>query len=243
VTETADPATSLRTPPVRTRFHEQLDQLVRVVNDMGEKVAQAIQTSVEALEALDVVRAQELIQNDNQLDALRIEIERQAFLLLATQQPTAVDLRIVTSTTSVAAEVERIGDYCAGIAKLTLTMAAEPKGEPSETIRAMANLTSDSLRQAIGAYTSRDVETAKTIWSRDDEIDDLYRDFFRHQIEEMVHHKKRVRRGTYMLWIAHNIERMADRVTNIAEAVAFVATGDLGAWRSDLEAESVPTSF
>ena len=242
MTETVDRDTT-RTPPVRTRFHEELDRLGESVDEMGGRVAQAIQTSVEVLEALDVVRAKELIQDDGQLDDLRIEIEQQAFLLLATQQPTAVDLRIVTSSSSVAAELERIGDYCAGIAKITLTMAAEPKGEPSESIRTMANLTSDSLRRAIGAYHSRDVETAKVIWGRDAEVDDLYRDFFRHQIEEMVHHKKRVRRGTYMLWIAHNFERMSDRVTNIAEAVAFVATGDLGAWRSDLEAESVPTNF
>ena len=230
-------------PLMRDRYHEQLDEVDRRLAELGDSVIEALTSSVEALDALDVTRAKALIEGDGQIDATRHEIDEQAFYLLATQQPTASDLRLLTAVSSVTGELERIADHCAGIAKLTLTMAGEPRGEPNPAIRKMAEITTDLLRGALGAFRGRDAGTAGNIWSRDDEVDDLYQEFFRHQIEEMVNHKKRVRRGTYMLWVAHNIERVADRVTNIAEAVAFVATGDVAAWREQIEAETVPPSF
>lgn len=227
---------------MRDHYHEQLDDLDRRVERLGEDVIQVLAECVDALESLDVGRAKALIEGDRRINAARHEIDAQAFHLLATQQPTAVDLRLLTAISSITAELERIADYCAGIAKLTLTMAAEPKGEPSREIQRMASITTDLLRKAIGAFRSRDVAMAARIWSRDDEVDALYQAFFRNQIEEMVNHRKRVRRGTYMLWVAHNVERMADRVTNIAEAVAFVVTGDVAAWEGQIEAETVPLS-
>jgi phosphate transport system protein len=230
-------------PLMRDRYHEQLDEVDLRLAELGDSVIQALTSSVEALDALDVTRAKALIEGDGQIDATRHEIDEQAFHLLATQQPTASDLRLLTAVSSVTGELERIADHCAGIAKLTLTMAGEPRGEPNPAIEKMAEITTDLLRGALGAFRGRDAEAAGIIWSRDDEVDELYQEFFRHQIEEMVNHRKRVRRGTYMLWVAHNIERVADRVTNIAEAVAFVTTGDVAAWREQIEAESVPPSF
>lgn len=227
-------------PLMRDRYHGQLETLDGSVEELGNLVIQTIASSIEALEALDVVRAKALIEADDHIDSRRHEIDEVAFHLLATQQPTAIDLRLLTAIMTVTSELERIGDYCSGIAKLTLTMAGEPRGEPSQDVASMARVTADLLHRALAAFRDRDVQTAGIIWTRDDEVDALYQDFFRHQIEEMVNHRKRVRRGTYMLWVAHNLERMADRVTNIAEAVAFVVTGDVDGWRHELEAESVP---
>jgi len=228
---------------MRDRYHDQLDELDRRVEQMGSEVVSAIAASVEALEALDAARAQALIEGDAHIDAMRHEIDEQAFYLLATQQPTARDLRLLTAISSITAELERIGDHCSGIAKLTLTLAGEPKGEPSPAIREMATITEELLGRSLKAFADRDVQAAAGIWLRDDEVDELYQAFFKQQIDEMVNHRKRVRRGTYMLWVAHNIERMADRVTNIAEATAFVATGDVAGWRRQIEEESVPPSF
>jgi len=224
----------------RERYLSQLAELSAAVERMGQEVIRTIRVSIEALETLDVSVAQDLLANEANVDSARHDIDEMAFLVIATQQPTAIDLRLVLATANVAGELERIGDYSAGIARLTLIMAGEPKGSPSPQIRRMADVTTGLLDKALGAFQERDVEAASAVWRRDDEVDDLYQDFFRSQIEEMVNHRKRVRRGTYMLWVAHNIERMADRVTNIAEAVAFVVTADVASWRGQLEAESVP---
>ena len=229
-----------RAPLMRDRYHHQLEELERHVEQLGNEVMQAISASIEALEVVDVSRAKELIENDARIDLTRHDIDDQAFHLLATQQPTARDLRFVTAVSSVIGELERIGDYCAGIAKLTLTIAGERQSEPNPAIRHMADITIELLQRALVAFRDRDVQTAAIVWLRDDEVDDLYHEFFEQQIEEMINHRKRVRRGTYMLWVAHNIERMADRVTNIAEEVSFVATGDVAAWRNQVEAEHLP---
>lgn len=228
---------------MRDRYHEELRRLDVRIETLGRQVLQTFTDCMEALESLDVAKAKALIEGDSVIDETRHEIDEEAFHLLATQQPTASDLRLLTSFSSVTAELERIADYCSGIAKLTLTMAAEPPGEPSPAIRKMSLLTSRLLQRGLTAFAERDARTAGIVWSRDDEIDELYRDFFRDQIEEMVNHKKRVRRGTYMLWVAHNVERIADRVTNIAEAVAFVVTGDVAWWQSQIDAETVPASL
>lgn len=228
---------------VRGHYVNQLAGLVADVEAMGNRVITTIRSSIDALEALDVRKAQEIIEADTAIDTNRHDIGEKAFLVLATQQPTAIDLRLVMAAGRVAEELERIADYCTGIAKLTLTMAAEPKGDTQPQIRPMTDITVELLSASLTAFADRDVEAAAAVWRRDDEVDDLYQEFFKFQIEDMLEHKRRVRRGTYMLWVAHNIERMADRVTNIAEAVAFLVTADVAAWRSQIEAETVPQTF
>jgi len=227
----------------REHYLGQLAGLASGVESMAARVVETIRASVDALEALDVASAKTIIEKDSEIDQARHEIDEQAFVVLATQQPTAIDLRLVMAAWRVGDELERIGDYCSGIAKLTLTMAGEPKGDAMPQIRAMSAITIELLEKAVQAFQDRDEAAAAAVWARDDEVDDLYQDFYRNQIDDMVNHRKRVRRGTYMLWVAHNIERMADRVTNIAEAVAFVATADVATWRSQIEAESVPSSL
>lgn len=224
---------------------EHYDAMLRALDDqiieLGELVASTIESCVDALDSGDVVAAQRLIEADNEIDDKRYEIERAALLLIATQQPLAGDLRNIASILTIATELERIGDYCEGIAKLSLRMAAETIDVPMVDIRRMATITERQLRRALVAFKERDLEAAGAVWSQDDEVDSLYGEVFQKLLAEMVQDRETVRGGTYLLWVAHNIERMADRVTNIAERVAFVVTGDVGAFRERQRAQSVPT--
>lgn len=224
----------------RERYLELLQQLDDQVLSLGDLVASTISKSVRALECYDVAEAQRLIEADNQIDARRYEIENQALLLIATQQPLAGDLRTIAAILTIVTELERIGDYCEGIARLTLRMAAESVTGQLEDIQTMADITEELLRQALVAFRDRDVEAAGTVWQQDDEVDALYAQVFRKMVLNMTTDKTSVKLGTYLLWVAHNIERIADRVTNISERIAFVVNGDIGAFRERLRAETMP---
>ena len=224
----------------REHYIQRLHDLDDRVCELGELVAATIGRCIDALEGLDAAEAQHLIDADSEIDSRRYAIENEAVVIIATQQPTAGDVRMLTGIISIASELERIGDYCEGIAKLTLRMAAEPVLGPLRDLNTMAERTQDLLRRALKAYRERDVEAAGAVWMEDDIIDDLYAQVFRRLILEMTTDKISARLATYLLWVAHNIERMADRVTNIAERTAFVATGDIGAFRDRLRSQTMP---
>jgi phosphate transport system protein len=225
-----------------TREHYELllRELDSQVLELGETVASTIAQSIDALENLDVDLAQQLIEADGQIDQRRYDIESQALLLIATQQPMAGDLRTVTAILTIATELERMGDYCEGIAKLTLRTASEPMAIPVTDVRAMALLTQRLLVTALEAYRDRDVNAAGVVWARDDEVDALYEQVFRSMIAGMIADRSTIRSRTYMMWVAHNIERMADRVTNIAERIAFVVNGDVAAFRDIQRSQTIP---
>ena len=225
----------------REHYNDLLRQLDEQTCALGDLVVQTIRECVITLDALDAGRAQALIDADTRIDELRHAIESQVVLLLATQQPMAGDLRLLVSMLSISTELERIGDYCEGNAKLVLRMAAEPVNGSLNDIRTMAQVTEELLLQTLQAFRLRDVELAGEVWLRDDEVDALYQQVFRRVLLEMVTDRATVRVGTYLLWVAHNFERMADRVTNIAEQVAFAVTGDVGVFRERLRSQSVPT--
>jgi phosphate transport system protein len=224
----------------REHYDRLLEELDEALLEMGELVANTIGACVAALDRRDVVEADRLIQADNLIDEKRYGIENQALLLIATQQPLASDLRTVAAILTIATELERIGDYCEGIAKLTLRMVGDPVVASLSDINAMAELTPRLLREALQAYRDRNVEIAGEVWMQDDEVDELYENVYRHLLASMVEDPATVRQGTYLLWVAHNLERMADRVTNIAERVAFVVSGDIAEFRSKLEAQTLP---
>lgn len=224
----------------REHYLQQLHDLDDEVCKLGELVVATIGRCVEALQALDAAEAQRLIDADSEIDARRYAIENESVIIIATQQPTAGDVRMLTGILVIASELERIGDYCEGIAKLTLRMAAEPVHGPLRELNTMAERTQELLRRALEAYRDRDIEAAAGVWIEDDRIDELYAQVFRRLILEMTTDRTSARLGTYMLWVAHNIERMADRVTNIAERTAFVATGDVAAFRDRLRSQTMP---
>lgn len=225
----------------REHYLALLETLDAAVLELGGQISRKIGEAVGGLERRDVLLAKQLIEGDREVDASRRHIDEQAFVIIATQQPVASDLRLVTASFNVAGELERMGDYCAGIAKLTLQMVDEPVGGHLEDIHEMSNITRHLLWEALQTFKDRDVEAAAKIWRRDEEVDDLYRDFFQLAISEMADDQSTIRRDTYLLWVAHNIERMADRVTNITESVAFICTGDQASFREAARAQLMPT--
>jgi phosphate transport system protein len=224
----------------REHYQELLRGLDNAILEMGSEVCRTIGEAIDTLERQDVAGAQALKGRDTEIDGKRYDIEQDALLLIATQQPLAGDLRTVAAILTIATELERIGDYCEGIAKLTLRMAGESVDLPLTDIRTMANITQHLLQEVLQAYQNRDLHAAGLVWLQDTRVDDLYEEVFRHLLAEMVTDRKAVRRNTFLIWIAHNLERMADRVTNIAERIAFVVNGDVAGFRNELRATSVP---
>ena len=155
------------------------------------------------------------------------ELEEKCIDLMATQQPLAGDLRIIITALHVAVELERMGDYAEGIAKISVAMGDEPPLKPLIDIPRMAERSSDMLRRSLDAFVNRDVAEAHQICDDDDEVDALYDQVFKELLVYMMSDPGAIRRATYLLWVAHDLERIADRTTNIAERVIYLVTGKL----------------
>lgn len=194
---------------------------------LGEMVDQAIGRALESLQRRDRALAQQVIDDDARVNELRFQIEEECLALIATQQPMAGDLRAVVAAMNIVVDIERMGDHATGIAKTVLRMGDEPLLKPLIDIPKMADLARDMLRESLEAYVRRDADWARRIAARDDEIDHLYKAVFDELLEIMAKDPSTVTRATYLLWCAHNLERIGDRVTNIAERVVFAATGDM----------------
>ncbi|OGO17150.1 MAG: phosphate transport system regulatory protein PhoU [Chloroflexi bacterium RBG_16_48_8] len=193
---------------------------------MREMIDRALSKSLKSLVDRDTALAHEVIDEDKSINNLRYKIEEACLALIATQQPTASDLRMIMAIMSVVADLERMGDYAAGISKTVLRMGDEPLLKPLIDIPKMVDLARTMLRGSIQALLDHDVPRAREIASRDDEMDHLYQAIFDELVEIMARKPESVHRATYLLWCAHNLERIGDRVTNIAERVVFVSTGD-----------------
>ncbi|RME06694.1 MAG: phosphate transport system regulatory protein PhoU [Anaerolineae bacterium] len=210
---------------------EVLDQKIRENFDdvlaLGSMVEQAILKSVEALKQRDLEAAKALYEADQDINAKRFEVENKAMVAIATQQPLARDLRILASVIDVVSELERMGDYAKGIARITLRLGHEPPIKPLIDIPKMAELTADMLHRALTAFVEGDTEAAYAIPKEDDMVDDLYNQVYRELLTFMISDPKTIDRATLLLWAAHNLERTADRVTNICERTIFIVTGEL----------------
>jgi phosphate transport system protein len=204
-------------------LHELEDDLL-ILGFMAEK---AVYRSVEALKKRDLKAAEQIIADDAKVDQKRIEIEERCIELTATQQPMAGDLRLIVAILNLIVELERIGDYAEGIAKITLLLGDEPPLKPLIDVPRMADKARDMLRRSLNAFIERDEETAKKICAEDDEVDELYNQVYRELLTFMLADPKTINRATHLLWVAHNLERIADRVTNICERVVFLKTGKL----------------
>ena len=211
----------------RTAFHKRLREIQDDILAMGSMVSKAIQRSIEALKNRDLELANHVIDDDKKIDHKRYEIEEKCVEIIATQQPMAGDLRIILAVLIIVSEVERIGDYAEGIAKIAIMIGDEPPLKPLIDIPRMADQTVDMLRRALDAFVNRDAETARQISTEDDAIDHLYDQVFRELLTFMAEDPKTITRATRLIWVAHNLERAADRVTNICERVVFVVTGKI----------------
>jgi phosphate transport system protein len=210
----------------RKLFEQHLRELQDHVLVMGSMVETAIYRSMEALKNRDLTLARQVIKDDSLIDHKRYEIEEQSIDLIVTQQPMASDLRIIIAVLNIIVDLERIGDHAEGSAKIAIMIGDEPPLKPLIDLPRMAELTGGMLRRTLQAFINHDAETAARICTEDDVIDNLYDQVFRELIIFMAEDPKTVTRATRLLWVAHNLERSADRVTNIAERIIFVVTGN-----------------
>ena len=210
---------------LRIDLDRQLGQLQQEVISLAEIVDKATMRSVEALKQRDLTESQQLVQEDDYIDQKRYEIEDRCVDLIATQQPIAGDLRAIIALLHITVELERIGDYAEGIAKISLLMGDEPPLKPLIDIPRMAEKATTMLRTSMDSLVSRDTIKANQVLKDDDEVDLLYDQVYRELLVFMLQNPQTIQRATYLLWAAHDLERIADRATNIAERVIFLVTG------------------
>ncbi|MFL7813194.1 MAG: phosphate signaling complex protein PhoU [Anaerolineales bacterium] len=210
---------------------ETLDNKIRELNDqvleLASKVEGSVLSSIDALVEKDLPEAKRLYQNDREINRQRIDIERQALITVATQQPLATDLRKLSSIIDIAGELERIGDYAKGIARIVMRLDVHSPLPQLTAIPKMAQLTADMLHRAIGAFVSLDEASSRAIPAEDDEVDGLYNRVYQELLDLMIEDRDNIDSATFHLWVAHNLERAADRVTNICERTVFTTTGEL----------------
>ncbi|MFZ3090156.1 MAG: phosphate signaling complex protein PhoU [Nitrospirota bacterium] len=211
----------------REAYHKALKELENELLTLGEMVAKAVKDSIEALKKRDFEMSKEIVKNDLLINKKRFEIEEKCLQLIATQQPMAIDLRTIAAILSIITDLERIGDHAEGNAKINLLIGSEPLVKPLIDVPRMNEKGLSMLERALKAFISRDAKTARAICDEDDEVDALYDQIYRELILLMIENPKKIEGATYLIWLAHNLERIADRVTNIAERVVFMVTGKM----------------
>ena len=214
-----------RTIHSRAALDDGLVALQRDVRSLASMVDVAIERSIEALRRLDRKRAELVIADDRPINEMRFRIEDRAIELIAGQQPVAGDLRLIVAVLSVIVELERIGDYCAGIARVVLLHEDRPLLKPLIDVPRMATLVRELLRDAIDAFIARDAEQAESVARRDDEVDQLYDQVYRELLTFMLNDPRTIDRATWLIWVAHNLERIGDRTQNICERTVYEVTG------------------
>lgn len=209
----------------RRLFDQHLRELQDHVLTMGSMVEQALYRSMDALKNRDLNLARQVMADDQLIDAKRFEIEEECIDLIVTQQPMASDMRIIIAVLNIIVDLERIGDHAEGTAKIGIMIGDEPPLKPLIDLPRMAELTGSMLRRTLEAFIHHDAETASKICAEDDAIDNLYDQVFRELLTFMAEDPKTITRATRLIWVAHNLERSADRVTNIGERIIYVVTG------------------
>jgi phosphate transport system protein len=211
----------------RRLFEEWLAKLQENVLTLGVLAEQSIGQSVALLQQRDFEGAHELIQQDRAIDARRYAIEAEALTLIVTQQPIARDMRTIAAAIFIANELERIADYAKGIARVNIRMGDEPLLKPLIDIPAMATAGQKMLHRSLQAYVQCDAALARAIIPEDDTVDALYDQIYTELMIRIMETPARMRQANLLLMAGHNLERTADRATNICERVIYVATGEL----------------
>jgi len=210
----------------------ELDQKIHYAKDqillLGSMVEDAMYRSVRALKDHDFDVSQVILENDQAINRKRFEIESAVISVITTQQPAARDLRVFASVLDLCTELERIGDYAKGIAVINLRSGGLSLPKILDDLYYMSEQVLDMFHRAVTAFFEENAETARTIAGEDDIIDALYMRIYVEVIDLVIAHPNNMQRGNYVLSVAHNLERMADRVTNVCERTMFIATGELG---------------
>ena len=227
----------------RETFDRDLQRLQDDLLVLGSLVETAIMDSMDSLKRQDLEAAQQVVGGDRAINEKRYAVESDTLILMATQQPMAVDLRLLASFLEISTELERIGDYAKGIAKIALLIGKEPHVKPLIDLPRMAEKASSMLHRALDAFVQRDVEQARRIPDEDADMDALYNQIYRELLTFIMADPRVIDQATYLLWVAHNLERAADRVTNICERIIFTVTGEMveldGHEREDLGVEGL----
>ncbi len=207
----------------RSLLEREIKDLVDNILRLASMVDQAIESAMDALYTRNVQLANEVVANDEEINILRYQVEEDSLKILATQQPAATDLRTVIAAIHLAVELERIGDHAAGIARLVERMQEEDDIESLHKLPKMAKRAKEMVQEGIQAFVQHDVSRAEDLMKQDDKIDKQYNKLFRETLLEM-RDDEYIRRATFLLWVGHNLERIGDRATNIAERVIFMIT-------------------
>ena len=211
---------------------EALDRRIRHLLDeilvLDSMVENATIEAIEALKRHDIDKARSVYSGDAQINAKRFELENDCMITIATQQPImARDLRLMASILEVVGELERMGDYAKGIAKIATLIGKQPHIKPLIDIPRMGEIVVDMLHRAVDAFVTADADTARLIPEEDDKVDELYNLVYRELVSIMFNDPSKIDQGNHLMWAAHNLERMADRVTNICERAIYVVTGQM----------------
>src|SRR5471032_1392844 len=208
------------------RFDEELERLNATINEMGGLTESQFAKALAAVRERDSATAEQVIADDARVDALDAAVQEQTVKLLALRQPMAVDLRVVLSSIKIAAALERIADYAKNTAKRSIVLAqGNSPASAVAGIDRLGRLVRTALKDVLDAFAEEDVEKAHDVWQRDEEIDQVYTGLFRELLTYMMEDPRTITACTHLLFMAKNIERAGDHVTNIAELVSFLKTG------------------
>lgn len=225
---TSQPQPEPRPPgELREHFHRQLAALQDTVLEMTSMADRAIERSLSALVNRDIPLAEAVIEEDRLVNQIGYRIQNQCVELLARQSPLAGDLRLVVSVSALATELERMADHAEGIAQIVVMMRDEPLVKPLVDIPIMADKARAMMNRAIQAFLDKDIEAAHAVDADDDEVDALYDTIYGDLIQVMISDPTKIEPATRLLWVAHNLERIGDRATNIAERTVYTVTGEL----------------
>jgi phosphate transport system protein len=212
---------------MRESFKKHINELNEDVVAMSEMVATATSRSVEALGNRDIEKAKQIVNDDLLINKKRWQIEEKCINLIALQQPVATDLREIIAVLNIITELERMGDYAEGNAKIALMLGGEPLVRPLIFLPKMAEKANSMLKKSMQALVNRDAKMATAICNEDDVVDKLYDEAYHDLLMYMIKDPSAVSKVTPLIWAAHNLERIADRVTNICERIVFLATGSM----------------
>jgi len=211
----------------RERYHRIMHEVEQELLQLGETVIAAIDRSIRALKNGDKAEAERIIADDALINQRRWDIENQCIQLFATQQPVAIDLREIISFMDLVTNLERMADHAKGIATIVVRHDQKPLLKPLIDIPRMADKAREMIQKSLTAFITQDVEAAAAIIQMDNEVDALYDQIFRELLTYMMEDPKTITRAVYLIWVSHNLERIADRVTNICERIIFMVSGEI----------------
>jgi len=206
-------------------YDEELDRLNKMIVEMGGLAESQLADAIEAVIKRDSELAARVIQDDDKVDQLERDLDNLAIRLLALRQPMARDLREIVAALKIAADIERICDYAANVAKRSIALAQSPPVQLVHALPRMAHLALLLVKDVIDAYVARDADKAIRVWNRDEELDAMYASVFREFLTYMMEDPRNIGACTHLLFMAKNIERIGDHATNIAENLYYLVHG------------------